>query len=413
MRAPAYSSQVDEIFASATIADPYPFYRRLREERPVSQVGETGVHLVATRALIEDALAREEDFSAHLTGVLMRGAQGAPTVFALPDSPATRVIATADEPEHGVHRAAVQPRMVARQIAALEEPIWRWTRSAVGDWLARGGGDFVPIAEILPAQVVGELLGLPEDDISRFRVWAMMGGEILAGDVDEATLITLASETTKMHAYLGEHLDRALAATRADVGAPLLHSLARGIAAGQLDREEGIAIATVLFGAGGESTAALIGSAMRRLAEEPQLADQLRASPDLISAFVEEIARLHPPFNFHYRVARRDSELGGFEIRQGDRLMLLWASANRDAAVFDAPDELRLDRAHARDHLGFGRGAHFCIGAGVARLEARILCEELLARTSQISIAPDTQPVYAKSIFTRRLESLVLTAKPC
>jgi cytochrome P450 len=413
MRAPSYSPQAGEIFASATLADPYPFYRRLREERPVSQVGETGVHLVATRALIEDVLAREEDFSAHLTGVLMRGREGTPTVFALPDSPATRVIATADEPEHAVHRAAVQPRMAARQIAALEEPISRWTRSAVGGWLARGGGDFIPIAEILPAQLVGELLGLPKDDVSRFRVWAMMGGEMLAGDVDEAALMTLASETMKMRDYLGEHLDRARAATCEEIGAPLLHSLARGIAAGQLDREEGIAIATVLFGAGGESTAALIGSAVRRLAEEPLLAEKLRASPDLIPLFVEEIVRLHPPFNFHYRVVRRDSELGGFEIRRGDRLMLLWASANRDAAVFEAPDELRLDRAHPRDHLGFGRGAHFCIGAGVARLEVRVVCEELLARTSQISIAPATRPVYAKSIFTRRLERLVLTASRC
>ncbi len=163
-----------------------------------------------------------------------------------------------------------------------------------------------------------------------------------------------------------------------------------------------------MFGAGGESTAALIGSAARRLAQDPALADQLRAHPELISRYVEEVVRLEPPFKFHYRAVRRACELGGAELAPGDRLMLCWASANRDPAHFDEPDALRLDRRHAKQHLGFGRGAHFCIGAPLARLEARVVIEELLARTRRIALRADDPPVHARSIFVRRLERLPL-----
>ena len=169
-----------------------------------------------------------------------------------------------------------------------------------------------------------------------------------------------------------------------------------------------VGIAIVMFGAGGESTAALIGSAARLLAQDPALADELRAHPEQISRYVEEVVRLEPPFKFHYRAVRRACELGGAELAPGDRLMLLWASANRDPAHFADPDALRLDRRHSKQHLGFGRGAHFCIGAPLARLEARVMMEELLAGTRQIALRAGDPPVHAHTIFVRRLERLVL-----
>ena len=100
--------------------------------------------------------------------------------------------------------------------------------------------------------------------------------------------------------------------------------------------------------------------------------------------------------------------LDGFELEVGDRLMLAWASANRDAEIFEEPDVLRLDRRHPKAHMGFGRGAHFCVGAPLARLEARVLVEELLASTTRLALVPDVPPVYARSIFVRRLEHLFI-----
>jgi cytochrome P450 len=259
---------------------------------------------------------------------------------------------------------------------------------------------------------VAHLLGLPEGDVSRFRVWAMMGGDMLAGEADAERLGFLASETAQMSLYLGEHLDAATAAVRRetdeDPEAPLLHALARGVLAGKIDRAHAIGIATVMFGAGGESTAALIGSTMRVIAESPELAERLRGDPSLIPRFVEEVVRLEPPFNFHYRAVRRPCELAGYSLDVGDRLMLGWASANRDPALFEDPDVLRLDRKHPKQHMSFGRGAHFCIGAPLARLEARVVLEEVLASTSQVSLRGAHSVRYARSIFIRRLERLDL-----
>lgn len=413
MRAPLYSANPSELFEPATIAEPQRLYARLRAEAPLARIAETGVHLVATWDLVEEVLAREADFSARLDAVLMRDATGGPAVFALPmASEEIDVLATADEPRHTVHRGVVQPRFANVLVAALEERVRAWTREAIGGWLAGGGGDFVPVAEIVPARVVGDVLGLPDGDASRFRTWAMIGGDLLAGNLTEERLGLLATEVFKMAEYLGAHLDRAAEHLRPDLDAPLLTFLAAAERDGRITRGAALVIATTLFSAGGESTAALLGSLGRYLAERPDVAQTLRARRELVPGFVEEVARLEAPFNFHYRLVQRACTLGGCALEPGDRLMLLWASANRDPARVDHPDELRLDRKHPKHHLTFGRGGHFCIGAPIARLEARIVCEELLDATRSIARRPGAEPVYANTIMVRRLEHLLLDAEP-
>lgn len=408
MRAPLYSPVADEILRPAAIDCPQTIYARLRATTPIARIAESGVHLVTSWALVEEALGREKDFSANLTGVLFRGHDGLPAAFDLPGTGATEVIATADEPAHSIHRALAQPRLTATRISALEDRMRGWVRRAIDPWLAKAGGDFAPVSELVPALALAYVLGLPETDVSRFRVWAMMGGDMLAGEVDGKRLAFLAEETGRMSAYLGGHLDAAMAAPNADPNAPLLHALALGVLAGKIERSYAIGIAIVMFGAGGESTAALIGSTLRRLADDPGLADRIRSNPELIPRYVEEVLRLEPPFNFHYRAVRRGCQLGGHDLDVGDRLMLVWASANRDPAIFDDPDSLRLDRKHPKKHMGFGRGAHFCIGAPLARLEARIVLEEILASTRKIAPRGADSARYAKSIFIRRLERLEL-----
>jgi cytochrome P450 len=407
-RAPPCSSDPGELLDAATGEAPHAFFGRLLREHPISRIGETGVHLVAAWDLIHQALGRERDFSANLTGLLMRGPDGLPTAFEMPGTGANAVIATADEPHHRIHRALAQPRLQSRRIAALEPRLRRWAVEALVPFVQAGGGDFAPVSEIVPARAVACILGLPDGDVQRFRSWAMMGGDMLAGDVTAATFEKLAAETARMSSYLRHQLEAAPRVSDAD--APMLHALAAGVDADTISIEDAIGIAVVMFGAGGESTAGLLGSAVRLLAEAPALADELRANPRLLPRFVEETVRLESPFKFHYRAVRRACELGGAQLQPGDRLMLLWAAANRDPAVFEDPDALRLDRPHPKQHLGFGRGAHFCIGAPLARLEARVLLEELLSRTQHLALRAGSPPVHARSLFVRRLESLPLDA---
>ena len=131
MRAPQSSSDPSELLERAVIEDPHPFFARLRDEHPLSRVGETGVHLVANWHGILEVLDREDDFSANLTGVLIRDENGRPTTFDLPPTEGTQVIATADEPHHAIHRRLIRPRVIAGRIARLEETIRKWSKEAL------------------------------------------------------------------------------------------------------------------------------------------------------------------------------------------------------------------------------------------------------------------------------------------
>lgn len=409
MRAPLYSEDPDEIFAADTIENPHPLYARLRKTMPVARIADTGIHIVSSWALVDEVLDREVDFSANLTGVLMRGADRRPQVFSLEAVGATQAaIATADEPDHSVHRGLLQGRLTLARVARVEPSVRRFADDALAPLIARGGGDFVSVAERVPALALANLLGLPESDVERFRTWSMMGGDMLAGGIDGERMRFLGEETGRMHAYLSDHLGRADAAAAGRPDSTLLSALARGVSDGVIDEPTAVGISIILFGAAGESTAALIGSCLLRLAQNAALAGALRRDPDLVPSFVEEVVRLDPPFNFHYRVVRRACRLGGYDLEPGDRLMLCWAAANRDESVVEDPDELRLDRRHPKNHVGFGRGRHFCLGAPLARLEARCVVEGVLQRTKEL-LADDAKPhVWAPSIFVRRLERLPL-----
>lgn len=250
----------------------------------------------------------------------------------------------------------------------------------------------------LPMTVLVEVLGLHGADVPTLIEWAFDSTELLAGTSSLARMAELAARAGETGAYLGEHLAR----TEPDPAAGLVGAVARGVVDGLLTAEEGVSTLVILLSAGGESTTSLIGSAIRMLAEQPALQDTLRADPGLIPSFVEEVARLESPFKGHYRTVRRATQLAGVSLDAGATLILCWGAANRDTAHFDHPDDVRLDRPSPRDHLAFGRGVHHCVGAPLARMEARVALEELLARTSSFALDPQRPPAYVPSILVRR-----------
>jgi len=424
-------------FGPDAIEDPYPFYASLRAHAPVYEVAETGVFLVSTWKLVEEALARHEDFSANLTGMLVTGAGGRPELLLLEGlNTFADTIANADEPEHAVHRAIVQPAFAAELVGALAPELRRRAAERVGAFVAAGGGDFArEVAEWVPTWATARVAGLPLEDFEKLQVWGMTGGDLLAVNVPAARLEALAVQTLEMTGYLDGLLEAALERARAGdasrepqgreaaaqrAGAPvelgpverspdsMADRVARAVHAGRLARRHALGILVILLGAGIESTASLIGNAARLLAEHADLQAELRREPGLVPAFVEEAVRLESPFRFHYRVVARASELGGVALRAGQRLMLFWSSANRDESVFERPDEIDLRRRFPRHHMGFGRGIHFCVGAPLARLETQVVLEELLARSSRIELDPARPPRYAPSLFVRRPASLAL-----
>lgn len=399
-----------DFFDPAAIEDPYPLYARMRSLAPVCAIGDTGTFLVSTYAAVEEAAKRHEEFSANLTGMLVCGEDERPRVFHLPAATTSgNVIATADEPEHAVHRRLMLPPLKASRIARLEDTLRAFARARVDSLVRGAGGDFCAIlAEPLPAYVVARLLDLGEDALESVRRWAMMGGDLLAGRLDSSRLQHLLDETSAQQAYLSAHFDSVRSRAGKARGDSLTATLADGVEAGLITREQAVGILVILFGAAGESTASLLGSAARLLAVDRRLQQQLRDCPELIPNFVEEAVRLEAPFKFHYRVVSRTGTLCGTRLERGDRLLLGWAAANRDPAAYAHPDRVVLDRPQPERHLGFGYGIHFCIGAPLARLEVRVALEELLARTRWFDLVPAKRPVFTPSIFVRRLVHLHL-----
>ncbi len=177
---------------------------------------------------------------------------------------------------------------------------------------------------------------------------------------------------------------------------------------GALRTDEGVIILHTLLSAGGESTTSLIGNAARVLAERPDLQQQLRDELDLVPAFVEEILRLESPFRFMLRSVPADTSLGGVAIPAGSTVLVFYSAANRDPAEFDQPDELMLGRDVPRHHVAFGRGIHHCVGAPLARLEARVVLTRLLSETTCFGLDPEQPPTRVTSLLVRRHETLPL-----
>jgi cytochrome P450 len=394
-----------ELFDDEFIQDPYPLYRRMLAAGPVHPIGESGFHAVCGWDAINDAIARPEDFSSNLTASMTYqpgGTVGAFEMAGLGD--AMHVLSTADDPAHAVHRKTLLPQLAAKRmraaepfIAATADQLWTaHARDGRIEWMSA-------VANRLPMMIVGRIIGVPDEDTDKLVRWGYAATQMVEGLVGEEQLANAGVAVMELGGYIMEQLVRAASDPQDD----LLGDLAKACESGEIDQSTALFMLVTLFSAGGESTASLIGSATWILATRPDIQLQVRDQPELLGAFLEEVLRFEPPFRGHYRHVVCDTTLGGFELTAGSRLLLIWGAANRDPSHFADPDEFRLDRGVAgKGHITFGKGAHFCVGAALARLEAKIVVGSLLERTSMITSAGVGR--WLPSLLVRRLEHLEL-----
>lgn len=398
----------DDVGGSELVEDPYPLYARLRREAPVWQLPGTEAFLVTTWQLVTEATARFDDLSNHFRHTIFREPDDG--IGVVPFDAGTDVFAGADPPAHTAHRRLFFPELVQRRIAALEPDVAAVADEHLAPLLAAGNGDAAALlADPVPLRIVVErVIGIPAHDVTQVRRWVFAGARLMGGRLRLEEMGTAAEEAAGILPWVTDHLDAAIAAgTTRDV----LGAAASAVRDGVLSRDEAAFALMVLVGAGGETTTSLIGNAVRILAERPALQDELRRDPGRVPAFVEEVLRLESPFRFHPRSAARDTELGGVAIPAGALVMLCWASANRDESVFDRPDELLLDRPELGMHLAFGRGIHHCVGAPLARLEARVVLTKLLAQTSAVELDPDDPPRRVDSLWVHRHDTLPVVVR--
>ncbi|BBY57587.1 cytochrome P450 [Mycolicibacterium sarraceniae] len=392
------------LFDDRYIQDPHELYARMHRAGHVHHIGDSGFYAVSSWAAVNEAVSRCGDFSSNLTATMMCQPGGAVTEFQIGElGGPMQALATADEPAHSVHRKLLLPHLVVKRIRGFEPYIadaaaqlWDEDAKGVGiEWMSA-------VANRLPMMIVGRIIGVPDTDIDKLIDWGYAATQMVEGLVTQADMESAGVAVMELSAYITEQFGRAAADPRDD----LLGDLASACATGALNSIAAQTMMITLFSAGGESTASLIGSAAYLLATHTELQQRLRAEPSFVGAFLEEVLRYEPPFRAHYRHVVNDTELYGTELPAGSRLLLLWGAANRDPSHFDDPAEFRLDRAEGKGHIAFGKGSHFCIGAALARLEARIVIEQLLERTSTIESAGVGR--WLPSLLVRRLERLEL-----
>ncbi|GAY15357.1 cytochrome P450 [Mycobacterium sp. shizuoka-1] len=393
-------------FFTGALQDPYPLYDRMREHAPVQRIGDSTFYAVCGWDAVLEAVNRVEDFSSNLTATMVYR-DGSVTPFDMGSLGGPQhALATADDPLHDAHRKLLVPHLAAKRIRVIEgfaeaTAIELWTDGVIDgriEWMSA-------MANRLPMMVVADLLGLPQGDVDRLIRLGYATTTLLDGVVSPSELETAGMAAMELSGYVMEHFAKA----GENPAQGLIGDLAARYASGEVEHMPALAIMLTLFSAAGESTASLLGSAVWILATHNDIQEQLRAQPELLGAFIEETLRYESPFRGHYRHVLRDTTLAGVDVPADSRLLLMWGAANRDPRQFDRPDEFRLDRAGGKGHLAFGRGAHFCIGAALARLEAQIVLRTLLQQTTWIEAAEVGQ--WLPSILVRRLDRLELAVR--
>lgn len=366
MRQP--SDLPDPVALTAT-DDPYPGYRRLREEAPVHYVPDRDLWVLSRHADVLAALKSPDTFASS-SGVV-------PSGYA-PDIPTLIVL---DPPLHTNMRKAVMRAFTPRRMESMSERVRGFAEELVSGLVERGrnGGvadAFDGFTDPLPIYVMAELLGV---DPSQRPMFKRCGDAIVySSGADPETLVAAQRELT-------EYLEGVFAERSRHPGEDLISVLLTESDEGRaLEHDELLGLCFLLLVAGTETTTSALGNAMLLLQQHPDERAELLRDPSRIPDAVEEILRFDPPVQGLSRVTTRDVDVRGRRIPRGARVHLLYASANRDADVFSEPDRFDVTRPPAQ-HLAFGLGIHFCLGASLARLELRIGLETLLRH------APDYQ----------------------
>jgi cytochrome P450 len=306
-----------------------------------------------------------------------------------------------DPPEHSRLRRLVSQAFTPRQIEMLRGSIQRIADGLLAE--ARPGETFDVIGDFafpLPARVIADLLGVPWEDIARLKAWNDAGVDFLGNALSTPDPEGLAHRVGTMYVEQRAYFEDLIARHRAAPSFDLICSLIaiRDAEGGRLSEDELLSSCALLFAAGHETTTNLIGNGLLALLRNPDQLAVIRDEPDLLPVAVDELTRFDSPVQFIYRVAMEPLTLRGRSIEAGRVLMLLLGSGNRDPEVFADPDRLDLHR-RPRHYLSFGTGAHACLGAFLARLEASVALGALLGRFPSPTLADEPLHWNANPIF--------------
>jgi cytochrome P450 len=377
------------LMRAKTKLDPYPLYAELRRRGLMrSPLGPWATASHATAA----SVLRDQRFSSsphHQPGYRPPTYPPGDPRRELPDAD----LLTMDPPDHTRLRRLVSGAFSPRTIAGLEPWIREATNRLLAPLDAVTGFDLIDaVALPLPIAAICHVLGVPAEDEARFRAW----GHDIATTLEPQLAPNAESRSRSSELALSTYLRDLVKRHRADPDESLLSALVAVEDNGdRLSSEELVRTALLLLVAGFETTVNLIGNGTVALLSEEESWGRLREDPALVPAAVEELLRYDSPVQLTSRFATEDVEIEGAVVRTGTSVLVAIGGANRDPDVFDQPHQLRLDRPEASRHLSFSLGLHHCLGAALARLEARVVFEELTRRYPNFALAgpPKRRPL--------------------
>lgn len=367
-----------DLFASEVRGDPYPTYARLRHDAPVRRIESMGVWAVSRYRDVEQVLKNPQVFSSAGFQALLQPSW-------LPHNPIGASILAKDGPEHAKLRALQSRAFSPRAIARLEVRVREFAAELADRMSTLGEMDFVAeFCAPLPGQVIAEILGVEPGLHREFRRWAshlVMVTPIYPGDELAAAIRTTLSE-------LVGYLQEVLAARRITPQDDTVSDLLRTEIDGRLlTEDEIISFLCLLLVAGFETTMHLLATMMIGFIQRPDDIAKLRADRSLIPAYAEEALRKEPPVHAVLRRTLAEADIDGVTVPAGAMVLVLLGSANHDESQFAEPERFDMTRG-SKSALCFGHGAHFCLGAPLARLEARVAIEELITRFRGFELLP-------------------------
>ena len=403
-----------QLFDVQTLKSPHAAHKRLRDEAPVYFAAELGVHVVTRYDLLREALRDAETYSSQF-GDFLQEPQRRRFGAASPETQAAiRAIAdelifepptmlTLDRPEHTRYRTLVNELFTGSRIKRSEAAVQQVIDDTVESFSHVTAIDFVSqFALPIPLRIIGDRLGVPEEDRELFDRCAGNAADSLRLNVyeDEEMVRRMELERDLQRLML-----RIYEARRTDPRDDMISVLAASRLQPEdrpLTHGEVSSILRQFLVAGHETTSSAFGWGMLALCERPALQDELRSHPEKVRTFVEEALRMESPVQGLPRVVTKDTELGGYALQAGDFVMLRYGAANRDERAFENPDAVDLQRRKAGTQMAFGSGVHHCIGAPLARQELNLGFAALLKRIENIRLDPNEPPPEAEPSFVLR-----------